>query len=182
MVVWSPSLLLSAFPQSPQHKLRKKWQWLVENAMSEFHWKLVVEEIFCLDRASFVESLVANHWPHQVFRGQWSSRLAVKTFCSSILKLPFEKDSSACDFPCGAALGSCAGCQGLLRYWCSAGGCREGAEGSLRLLPHRSHRSHFPNDGTGLRCWEDFSKRKSDQNVIKCEVLMVKDTFREGED
>lgn len=70
MVVWSPSLLLSAFPQSPQHKLRKKWQWLVENAMSEFHWKLVVEEIFCLDRASFVESLVANHWPHQVFRGQ----------------------------------------------------------------------------------------------------------------
>lgn len=67
----------------------------VENAMSEFHWKLVVGETFCLDRASFLESLVANHWPHQVFSGQQSSRLALKTFCLIHIKSFFEKHSPA---------------------------------------------------------------------------------------
>lgn len=49
--------------------------------MSEFHWKFVVGETFYLDRARFVESLVANHRPHLVFKEQGSSALAVQTIC-----------------------------------------------------------------------------------------------------
>lgn len=42
----------------------------LENATSEFHWKLAVGETFYLDQASFVENLVANHRPHLVFKEQ----------------------------------------------------------------------------------------------------------------
>lgn len=95
---WScaPHLLFSFLPS---HRIRntnsKGMAMGVENAMSGFHWKLVVGEIFCLDRASFVESLVANHWPHQVFSGQQSSGLTLKTFCLIHTKSSFEKHSLA---------------------------------------------------------------------------------------
>lgn len=65
----SPPLLLPDFLHSPLHKGRLQKMEL-ENAMSEFHWKFAVGETFCLDQASFVESLVANHRPYLVFKEQ----------------------------------------------------------------------------------------------------------------
>lgn len=65
----SSPLLLPDFLHSPLHR-GKPQKMELENATSEFRCKLVVGETFYLDQASFVESLVANHRPHLVFKEQ----------------------------------------------------------------------------------------------------------------